>query len=436
VSASEVADCISALKALSTDEIDKHNLSSLMNSTMLKREWGAEYISRLVDLYFELGGEDTESGKAALTLPVSSSMGTGMGRWGKGAPVDVLTDLVMKRNIEQVCSIVKGLNFGQPLLAGNEEETISNFKRESGWFEVSNTIETSYKQGRITGEAYSAALEALEEWSKLLVEEMERLLVNVSGEDYLIQVLQRRNPRRIDFQDTGRLQILQMSREVEKLGRKLAVRKGRRMKTCSKGHIDLRKSTKRAMAAGGIPFHLMKRDRKPSKPDIWLLCDLSNSVRNFSYFMLLLVYTIQKRYANIRSFIFVDKLLEVTDYLRKQDWNSALDGIGSLKGYNLTGYSHYGNVLYQFSTGYLSQLNKNTTVIILGDAKNNWNKTNGSEVLGDIKACAAALYWLNPMSKDLWNHEDCVMAKYASSCTGAFQCSNIEQLEQVIADIL
>lgn len=111
-------------------------------------------------------------------------------------------------------------------------------------------------------------------------------------------------------------------------------------------------------------------------------------------------------------------------------------GIGYLKGYNNSGYSNYGNVLHQFSITCMPQLNNKTTVVILGDAKNNWNKTDGREMIKNIKEKAAALYWLNPMDRSLWYTEDCVMSNYLDHCTKAFQCANIEQLEHVVSDIL
>lgn len=151
--------------------------------------------------------------------------------------------------------------------------------------------------------------------------------------------------------------------------------------------------------------------------------------------MLMFIYTIQKRFANIRSFIFVDILLEVTDFFKEQEWDKALNSLNTLKGFNLTGYSHYGNVLHQFYDANHTLLNHKTTVLILGDAKNNRNKTDGSEVLAQVKESARALYWLNPMNEDLWYSGDCVMEKYIKDCTAAYHCSNLQQLEQFVEKV-
>jgi uncharacterized protein with von Willebrand factor type A (vWA) domain len=160
---------------------------------------------------------------------------------------------------------------------------------------------------------------------------------------------------------------------------------------------------------------------------------MSNSVSRFSYFLLILVYATQKRYAHVRSFLFVDMLLEVTAYFQEREWSEALRDLRTLRGFNLTGYSHYGNVLQQFAELVLPELKPQTTVLILDDAKNNGNTRDGSEVLAEIREKAAALYWLNPINPCLWSSDDCLMEKYREYCTQAFLCSNIEQLEKFLA---
>jgi uncharacterized protein with von Willebrand factor type A (vWA) domain len=162
---------------------------------------------------------------------------------------------------------------------------------------------------------------------------------------------------------------------------------------------------------------------------------MSNSVSRFSYFMLLFVYATQSRYSHIRSFLFVDMLLEVTEHFQGQGWSRALPTLSRLRGFNLTGYSHYGNIFQQFAAEHLPFLTKKTTVLILGDAKNNLNKRDGHEILEQIRESAAALYWLNPLDRSLWGAADCLMEKYEENCTKAWPCCNIAQLEQFLVSL-
>ena len=140
-----------------------------------------------------------------------------------------------------------------------------------------------------------------------------------------------------------------------------------------------------------MPLWLAHTERRPSRPDLWLLCDMSNSVRQFSCFMLLFVAILQRRFNRVRSFAFVDRLQEITEFLGEEDMSRV-----RLRGHDLTGYSHYGEVLRQFHVEHLDTLTRKTTVIILGDARNNWNAVDGHEVLEEVREAAAALYWLNP----------------------------------------
>jgi uncharacterized protein with von Willebrand factor type A (vWA) domain len=441
VSTQEIADSIQALKLLNTNRLDKYAFYHVLNATMLKTEWGAAYLQQLVELFLEPDPEIVADHTGVLLLQGSAAREAGcgeagLGKTGGGASVSLLTEAVLKKDVDLIYAIVKRHNLSLNLLCENQDEALISFKLESGWFQVSERIEEEYKQGQLSTADYHCAQESLALWQNFLLAEFERLQVKNMSRDYLSQVMKKQNPKCCNFLDAADAYLSIMSREVTKLARRLAVRKGRRRKVASQGRININRSLKHAMQTGGIPFKLVKMARKPSKPDICLLCDMSNSVRRFSYFMLLFVYTLQKKYSNICSFLFVDQLLEVTEYFKEQDVSNALEKIGGLKGFNRTGFSHYGNVIRQFTDHNLSVLNKNTTVLILGDAKNNWNTVDGSEVLHKIRENAAALYWLNPLQLNLWNRDDCIMEKYRPSCTGVYQCSNIEQLERFVAEIL
>ncbi|AET69622.1 protein containing von Willebrand factor type A (vWA) domain [Desulfosporosinus orientis DSM 765] len=435
VSTQEISDCIRLLNRIDKTELDKHRFYNTVNATMIKTEWGSQYIQWLVELYLEPDEELTGNRFLELSRQVSETTGEGLGTSGQGLPVDLMIDAVLKKDVTLIYAMVKRMSLDLSLLMEDRQEALHDFKQRSGWLEVQEMVEDSFREGQITALEYDAAQESLSEWIILLKEEIEAQLIKNMSREHLTELMKKNNPNTIKFAEADSSQLAQISREVEKLGRKLAVKKGRRWKPGKKGRIHLNKSIKKAIQTGGILMELIQIEPKPSKPDLWLLCDMSNSVRRFSYFMLMFIYTIQKRFANIRSFIFVDILLEVTDFFKEQEWDKALNSLNTLKGFNLTGYSHYGNVLHQFYDANHTLLNHKTTVLILGDAKNNRNKTDGSEVLAQVKESARALYWLNPMNEDLWYSGDCVMEKYIKDCTAAYHCSNLQQLEQFVEKV-
>ena len=436
VGMSEVEDCIRLLKAFGW-KLDKYGFYRLVNAAMIKTAWGEDYALWLMELYY---GPDLQSGgDRARMLSAKASLFTGDAGAegaGRGIPIDLLIEAVLSNKAGLVFAMVRSMRLAMEPDCEDREKALLDFERRSGWLETADALEQLRRHGRITEDVYNDARAILKNWKMLLMEEVEQQLIKNMSREYLMAEMKKYNPRIADFLDADNSLEADMFREIRKLGRKLAVRKGRRRRVGKKGAVGLGKTLRRAVKTGGIPISLVRMERKPTRPDIWLLCDMSNSVSRFSYFMLMLVYAAQKRYSHIRSFLFVDMLLEVTDYFQNRDWAEALGDLRTLRGFNLTGYSHYGNVLRQFSETALSEIKPKTTVLILGDAKNNCNIRDGCNILAEIREKAAALYWLNPISSRLWSSDDCLMEKYREYCTQAFYCSNIDQLENFLARIL
>ena len=436
VGMSEVKDCIRLLKAFG-GKLDKYGFYQLVNTTMIKTAWGEDYILWLMELYY---GPDLQyGGDRAQMLSARASSFTGdAGTEGGGQcmPVDLLVEAVLSNKAGLIFAMIRGMRLTMEPDCEDRENALRDFKRRSGWLETADALEQLRKHGRISEDAYIDALAIMKKWNILLMEEVEQQLIKNMSREYLLAEMKKYNPRVADFLDADNSLETDMFREIRKLGRKLAVRKGRRRRVGKKGVIGLGKTLRHAVKTGGIPISLVRMECKPTRPDIWLLCDMSNSVSRFSYFMLMLVYAAQKRYSHIRSFLFVDMLLEVTDYFQNRDWTEALGDLRTLRGFNLTGYSHYGNVLQQFAEKALPDIKPKTTVLILGDAKNNCNIRDGCNILAEIREKAAALYWLNPINPRLWDSDDCLMEKYRECCTQAFYCSNIEQLEKFLNRIL
>ena len=435
VAMSEVEDCIHLIKAFGS-KFDRYDFYRLVNSTMIKTSWGMGYAQWLVELYYgpdlELSGVRKQTLTSKASAVTNEALASGGGR---GLPVDLMIEAILSNQAGLIFAMTRGLHLTLEPDCEDREKALLDFQRQSGWMETSAILDQRHRQGLIQDAAFLQAQSILKNWNILLREEVEQQLIKNMSLDYLMEEMKKYNPRTSDFLDGDNTMEADMSREIQKLGRKLAVRKGRRRRVGKNGVIGIRQSLRRAARSGGIPISLVKLERKPARPDIWLLCDMSNSVSRFSYFMLMLVYMAQKRYFHVRSFLFVDMLLEVTDFFQCRDWSEALRDLRNLRGFNLTDYSHYGNVLRQFADTALPSLTRQTTVLILGDAKNNGNTRDGAEILAEINEKAAALYWLNPISPLLWSSDDCLMEKYREYCTQVYPCSNVEQLELFLSHV-
>jgi len=221
-----------------------------------------------------------------------------------------------------------------------------------------------------------------------------------------------------------------MERIVARMARSLAARPSYRRARSRKGEIDLRLTARRAAATGGIPLDLRRRSRLPHRPDLAVLCDLSGSVSLFTGFMLKLIYTVQERFSRVRTFAFVDDIAEVTEHLKERDVREALLQVGQRARIGHTPFSDYGAVWREFHHKYLGCLTPRTTVLVLGDARNNW-KPAGTEYLAQIREHAARIVWLNPAPRETWDRGDSIISQYAPYCHRLFECRNLKQLARV-----
>jgi len=234
----------------------------------------------------------------------------------------------------------------------------------------------------------------------------------------------------IDFSRLNLQDLADMERLVARLARSLATRPSYRQKRAAKGEIDLRRTARSAWATGGTPLRLCHRTRQPHRPQIAVLCDLSGSVSLFTGFMLQLIHTVQGKFSRVRTFAFVDDVAEITELLKKQDFKEALHQIEQRARIRHTPFSDYGAVWREFARRYLDCLTPQTTVLVLGDARNNW-KPSGTEYLEQIRSRAARIVWLNPAPRDTWDREDSIISQYAPYCHRLFECRNLRQLAQV-----
>jgi len=173
-----------------------------------------------------------------------------------------------------------------------------------------------------------------------------------------------------------------------------------------------------------------------SKADLYLLCDVSGSVAEFAHFTMSLLYAMNEEFARIRSFAFVDGIDEVTKVF--DDRSIQLDARHLLARADVVwadGHSDYGHVFERFWNVYgLGALGPRTTVIITGDARNNYRDP-GLAALRAIQKCARKVYWLNPEPRPEWNTTDSIMAAYAPYCDGVFEARNLRQLADFVRAI-
>lgn len=226
-------------------------------------------------------------------------------------------------------------------------------------------------------------------------------------------------------------EIRRMKEAVTKLAQRLKNVIAVKRKRAKRGKFDVKDTLRKNLQYGGVVFRIQFDDKRKDKPQVVILCDVSDSVRNVSRFMLQFVYSLQDLYSRVRSFIFVADMGEITRLFEENDIHEAIET--ALRGniINVFAHSDFGYAFKTFHRDYITAVNKRTTVIVLGDARNNYNLPN-EWALRDIRARAKQLIWLNPESKMTWGFGDSEMERYRPFCDVVEECRNLNQLYRVI----
>jgi uncharacterized protein with von Willebrand factor type A (vWA) domain len=219
---------------------------------------------------------------------------------------------------------------------------------------------------------------------------------------------------------------------VRQMAKKMAARYAKPRRRRLRGQLDARRTIRRNMGWGGIPFITVWKQKRIEKPRVMVLCDVSGSVAAMAQFLLMFMYAVNEALSDIRSFAFAGSLDEVSDILEKHPVEEAIAQIMSTIGY---GSSNYGNSFADFADGWMKYVTNKTTVIILGDARG--NRTDPRvEILSELSARAKRVIWLNPEYRSAWGTGDSDMFRYAPFCNLVTVCNTLRHLERVISDIL
>jgi uncharacterized protein len=219
-------------------------------------------------------------------------------------------------------------------------------------------------------------------------------------------------------------------RVVAQLKRRLATQghelRGRRRSQV----VDMRRTMRASLETGGVPLRLKYRPRRPRRPELYVLCDVSTSVTSASVFFLSVLHALHDSFRKLRSFVFVERISEVTDvFERERSFEAVSRAIASDAGVaDISGYTDYGRVWLEFLDKVVDDLDPRSTVIVLGDARTNGREPH-ARAFGAVAERAGRMFWMNPEPRLYWNYGDSVMAAYEPFCDGVFECWTTKQLE-------
>ncbi len=221
--------------------------------------------------------------------------------------------------------------------------------------------------------------------------------------------------------------------QVRRLAARLRSRAALRQKRAKKGKLDAKATLRANLRYGGVPLELRLRKRR-LKPKLVVFIDLSTSMRPVAEFFMRLLYELQDQIQRTRSFAFIDHLEDVSDDLASMRADEAIRTVlvRMPPGYYSTdlGYS-----LRQFAADHMGVIDHRTTVIVLGDGRNNYNDP-ALDVMDAIKRRARKLIWMNPEFPAQWGTGDSDMPKYLPFCDAVYQVRNLKQLAEALDQML
>ena len=474
VSLTEHLDAAEALRHLPLE--DRESLKYALGASLVKSSTHWRTYETAFEIYFSLRGPEygvDESGtgpdeadrEGADRHDEGSGVGAGQGRGrggggGAGMTPEELADLLYQALLgandalltavaRQAVARYSGMEPGRPVggtyylyrtlrnldldrvlgrLLDEARQAASATAGDGGTGEGLTSLEE-----RLLRDEYQSRIDRLQHE---IENEIRRRLVADRGSEALATSIRRPLPEDIDVMHATRDELVALRRALQPLSRKLAVRLARKRRHGRKGPLDFRTTVRRSLSTGGVPLEPRFRHPRPSKPEIVVIADISGSVASFARFTLHLVHAISSQFSKVRSFVFIDGIDEVTRFFEAAD-----DPVEAVHRINteadviwVDGHSDYGHALTEFWERWGDELTPRTSVLLLGDARNNYHATN-SWVVREIANRVRHVYWLNPEPRAYWNSGDSIVGEYAVHCDDVYECRTLRQLERFVGEL-
>ena len=280
--------------------------------------------------------------------------------------------------------------------------------------------------GRRLGSELTRRRDWLRERVRDFVEHQFLLHADVTGKRLQEDLLRTVRLSNVDERNLKRMQVM-----VQRMAKRLVSMYSRRRRVFRRGQLHVPRTIRRNMSYDGAIFDLQWRSSKVDRPKVFVLCDVSGSVADYAKFMLMLLYSLEEVLPKVRSFAFASDLAEVSDLFDTLSVEDAIARILHLHG----GSTDYGHALADFKSQCLGDIDKRSTIIMLGDARNNFGDLR-SEILKTLYERCKRLIWLNPEPRSSWDVGDSEMKRYAVYCHQVEECNSLMHLERVVSRLL
>ena len=451
VSLTENLDAMEAVKHIPIEDRDAFKYA--LATTLVKNEQHWKAFETVFEVYFSLRGpeynvldEDGEIDEDSLEEWMSQQM-RGMG--GQGSSEEMSPEEIAEMLFRAL------MNADEAMMAAMARAAVTQFAgmepgrpvggtyylyRTLRNLDLDGMLDRLMEQSQERSEGDMTSLEErlereefenrIEDLKKEIESQIRRRLVADRGVEAMAKTLRKPLPEDVDFMHASREEMANIRKAIQPLTRKLAARLARKRKHKRKGPLDFRATVRQSLSYGGVPAEPRFRNPRPNKPELIVVADISGSVAAFARFTLHLVYALQNQFSKVRSFVFIDGLDEVTHMFQdEEDITNAVHRVNTEADVVwVDGHSDYGHAFGVFWENYGSEISSKSTVMFLGDARNNYHATNAWVVKETAKK-ARSVFWLNPEPKSYWDTGDSVITEYSTHADGVFECRNLRQLE-------
>ncbi|NUW36415.1 VWA domain-containing protein [Nonomuraea sp. SMC257] len=261
--------------------------------------------------------------------------------------------------------------------------------------------------------------------------DVRRRIAEDSGVERIARSAVRPPLDQVEFLRATRDDLARLRREVQPLARRLATRLAIRRKRGRRGRLDFRRTVRASLQSGGVPLTPSFRPPRPHRPELVVLCDVSDSVSSFAHFTVLLTYALREQFAKVRAFGFVDTVDEITRFFQPgTDVVDAMTRMANEADMIRFGRTNYGHALERFAERHGDAVGPKTSLLILGDARSNYQPP-ALDTLKALAGRARTAYWLNPEPRAQWDTGDSVASAYAA-VVPMTECRNVSQLTAFI----
>ncbi len=417
VGLTETQDALQAVETLD----DWAWLHPALKATLIKRHADEAVFDRLFQLYFQPGlVKKPQSSQQQPDSPSTQMSGLGQGGQNGGGFAQPSSGNAYQQTLQKAIQFMLRhvYNPSMPPTARRVQEALLLLSEM-----VQRQSETDKPLDEIQADLETAFMQQLESDQKTPA------LESLFGEP---------DVDHINFHQMDQSEFKLIQSQVERLIKQLLSKPKRRYQPDQAGQLHLRKTVRKSLQYGGVPIQLARRKRRIERPKLFVITDISSSVEVFSRFFLMLTHAFQHTSHTCRSFVFSDQLHEVTDALqtsinRTPNVATAVDQL--LKTLRAGGWTtrrtDYGTTFKQFHQHVSRHLDRRSTIVILGDARNN-QAPDQLQRFKDISQASKRILWLNPERQPLWNTGDSIINTYSPWCESVEECRNLKQLRQMV----